>query len=163
MPATLRPATRDDLAAINAIYNHYVLASTCTYQTIPSTAAEREDWFDKHGAQHPVIVAEVNGSVIGWGSLSKLHERQAFARSVENSVYIHREHQGRGLGKMILAELLRLAEEIGHHTVLAAISGDQEPSLRLHAKFGFVEAGRIREAGNKFGRWLDVVWMQKMV
>jgi phosphinothricin acetyltransferase len=163
MSPVLRPATSADLPAINAIYNHYVLSCTCTYQTVPSTAEEREDWFGKHGEKHPVIVAEHEGAVIGWGSLSKLHERQAFARSVEDSVYIHHAHHGRGLGKMLLTELLRLAADRGHHTVLAAISGDQERSLRLHAAFGFVEAGRIREAGYKFDRWLDVVWMQKMI
>lgn len=161
--AILRPATRADLPAINAIYNHYVLRSTCTYQTIPSTEVEREEWFDAHGAKHPVIVAELDGTVVGWGSLSKLHSRQAFANSVEDSVYLHHEHVGHGLGKMVLVELLRLAREIGHHTVLGAISGDQAGSLALHEKLGFEKVAHMREVGFKFDRWLDVVWMQKML
>jgi L-amino acid N-acyltransferase YncA len=160
---TLRPATQHDLSAINAIYNHYVLNSTCTYQTVPATQAEREKWFEAHGEKHPVIVAEIDGEVIGWGSLSRLHERQAFAHSVEDSVYLRHDCQGKGIGRMLLAELLKLAEEIGHHTVLGAISADQAASIALHEKFGFEKVSQMREVGFKFGRWLDVVWMQKMV
>jgi phosphinothricin acetyltransferase len=159
----LRPAKREDLPAINAIYNHYVLSSTCTYQTIPSTEEDRLKWFDAHGDQHPVIVAEKDGLIVGWGSLSRLHERQAFAYSVEDSVYLHHEWQGRGIGSLILQELLRLAEQIGYHTVLGAISGDQSASIALHEKFGFIQTSKLREVGYKFDRWLDVVWVQKML
>ena len=80
MPVTTRPATIADLDAINAIYNHYVEHSTCTYQTVPSTAQERRDWFDAHGPEHPVIVAEENGQIVGWGSLSRFHPRQAYSQ-----------------------------------------------------------------------------------
>ena len=163
MSLTLRPALATDLSAINAIYNHYVLNSTCTYQTICSTEEERATWFAAHGEKHPVIVMEEDGVVIAWGSLSRLHERQAFARSVEDSIYVHHQHQGRGIGRKLLEELLHLAREIGHHTVLGAISADQEASLALHAKFGFEQMGRLREVGNKFDRWLDVIWVQKMI
>src|ERR1700746_3263939 len=102
----IRAASRADLPAINAIYNHYVLHSTCTYQTAPSTDEERAAWFDMHGEKHPVIVAERAGVVIGWGSLSKFHPRQAYENSVEDSVYIHHEWQGRGVGSSLLEEQL---------------------------------------------------------
>jgi phosphinothricin acetyltransferase len=92
-----------------------------------------------------------------------LHERQAFAYSVEDSVYLHHEWQGRGIGSLILQELLRLAEQIGYHTVLGAISGDQSASIALHEKFGFIQTSKLREVGYKFDRWLDVVWVQKML
>ena len=118
----LRPGTTDDLAAINAIYNHSVLYSTATYQTEPSTEVERAAWFAAHGPQHPVIVAELDGRVVGWGSLSLFHARAAFARTVEESVYIHHDFLRRGLGKAILAELLARAKALGHHRVIAAIS-----------------------------------------
>ena len=160
---TLRPATRADLTAINAIYNHYVLHSTCTYQTVPSTEEERAKWFEAHGAKHPVIIVEQAGEVIGWGSLSKLHERQAFDNSVEDSVYLRHDSTGKGLGRVVLAELLKLAQATGHHTVLGAISADQESSIALHEKFGFEKVAHMREVGFKFGRWLDVVWMQKLL
>jgi phosphinothricin acetyltransferase len=159
----LRPATRADLPAINAIYNHYVLHSTATYQTMPSTESERETWFAAHGEKHPVIVAELDGAVIGWGSLSRFHARQAYENTVEDSIYIHHERLGRGLGTVLLKELLRLAQEIGHHTVLGGIDAAQAPSIALHEKFGFVRVSRLKEVGFKQGRWLDVVWMQKML
>ncbi len=158
-----RAATPDDLGAINAIYNHYVLHSTATYQTVPSTDEERVKWFVAHGEKHPVIVVELDGDVIGWGSLSKLHERQAFANSVEDSIYLHHEHTGRGIGKKMLVELLRLAKVAGHHTVLGAICSEQAGSIALHEKHGFEMVARLREVGYKFDRWLDLVWMQKML
>lgn len=160
---TIRPATGADLDAINAIYNHSVLYSTATYQTEPSTGAERAAWFAVHGERHPVIVAEIAGTVVGWGSLSPYHQRAAFARTVENSVYIHKDFHRRGVGKAILVDLLRRAKELGHHRVIAAISGDQEPSLALHQSLGFTERGRLTEVGFKFGRWLDVVYLEYRV
>jgi L-amino acid N-acyltransferase YncA len=160
---TLRPATEADLPAINAIYNHYVLHSTCTYQTEPSTEEERQEWFQQHGEMHPVIVAEEEGQVIGWGSLSRFHPRAAYGHSVEDSVYLHHEWQGRGVGSVILEELLSLAKALGHHTVLGGIDADQKGSVALHAKFGFVKVSHLKEVGYKQGRWLDVIWMQKML
>ena len=162
---TLRPATAVDLPAINAIYNHYVLHSTCTYQTVPSTEQEREEWFAGHGPKHPVLVAvdESSGGVIGWGSISKFHARQAYENSVEDSIYLHHEWRGRGVGSQMLAELLRLAKEIGHHTMLGGIDADQKGSYALHKKFGFEKVSHLKEVGFKQGRWLDVIWMQKML
>jgi L-amino acid N-acyltransferase YncA len=159
----LRSATRADLPAINAIYNHYVLHSNCTYQTVPTTEQEREAWFDAHGEKHPVIVAEQDEAVIGWGSLSRFHLRQAYDHSVEDSIYLHHEHCGRGLGAAFLKELLRRAKELGHHTVLGGIDSSQAASIALHEKFGFVKVSHLKEVGFKDGRWLDVVWMQMML
>ena len=156
----LRPALAADLAAINAIYNHYVLQSTATYQTVPSTAEERTAWFAAHGPAHPVIVAEIDGHVVGWGSLSPFHARAAFARTVENSVYVHQDFQRRGIGKALLTELIARGRALGHHAIIAAISADQEASLALHRIFGFSENGRLHEVGFKFGRWLDVAYLQ---
>ena len=160
---TLRHATPADLPAINAIYNHYVLHCTCTYQTVPSTEQERAEWFAAHGEKHPVIVAEENGEVIGWASLSKFHPRQAYENSVEDSIYLHHERRGQGLGTLLLGEVLRLAKEIGHHTVLGGADAEQEGSIALHTKFGFEKVSHLKEVGFKFGRWLDVIWMQKML
>jgi L-amino acid N-acyltransferase len=157
---SLRAAMIGDLAIINAIYTHSVLHSTSTYQTEPSTDAERTAWFKAHGPQHPVIVAEIDGRVVGWGSLSPFHARAAFNRTVEESVYIHHDFHRRGIGKAILADLLARAKTLGHHRVIAAISGDQEPSLVLHESMGFTERGRLTEVGFKFGRWLDLVYLE---
>src|SRR5438477_3224947 len=98
----IRLASAADLADINAIYNHYVLHSTCTYQTEPETMEARRAWFEHHGARHPITVAEESGQIVGWGSLSRFHARAAYAQTVENSVYVdHRLHR-RGIGRALL-------------------------------------------------------------
>ncbi len=167
MPITLRQAHAGDLSGINAIYNHFVLNSTCTYQTEPSTLDERRRWFDEHlaaGVRLPVFIAcdsQRPESVLGWGSLSPFHPRQAYCFTVEDSVYVHHEFHRRGIGQMLLQALLAHAEKVGYHAVVALISADQAASVELHRKVGFTEAGQLREVGFKFDRWLDVLYMQR--
>ena len=158
----IRLAGRADLSAINTIYNYYVLHSTCTYQTELSTDGERTAWFDVHGPRHPVTVAEKDGEVVGWGSLSRFHARAAYGNTVENSVYVRHDLHGQGIGSVLLRDLIARAKTIGHHSIVALISADQAASLALHVKVGFVEVGHLREVGYKFGRWLDVIYMQLM-
>jgi phosphinothricin acetyltransferase len=160
---TLRDARPDDLPSINAIYNHYVLTSTCTFQIEPETTEGRAAWFAGRGAAHPVLVAEEDGEVIAWGSLSPFHRREAFAATAENSVYVHAGHQRRGLGSRLLEALLARGRASGLHVIVAAISSDQEGSVALHARHGFVEVGRLREVGRKFGRTLDIIYMQHLI
>ncbi|HWE03864.1 MAG TPA: GNAT family N-acetyltransferase [Tepidisphaeraceae bacterium] len=157
---TLRLATEADLPAINSIYNYYVIHSTCTYQTDPATADERSAWFAAHGPQYPVTVAETDGEVIGWGSLSRFHPRAAYRPTVENSVYVRQDRLARGIGRLLLDDLIDRADELGYHSMIAGISADQEPSVKLHARAGFAKVGELREVGRKFERWLDVVYMQ---
>jgi len=167
MPApptpTIRLAAQSDLASINEIYNHYVLHSTCTYQEEPSTATEREGWFAAHWPLHPVTVAVEDGRVVGWASLSPFHARSAYRRTVENSVYVHPDFQRRGIGSLLLADSIERAKVLGHHTIVAGIDAEQAPSVALHRKLGFEQVGHLREVGFKFGRWLDVVYLQKML
>ena len=159
-PVIIRPATETDLAAINDIYNHYVLHATCTYQESPEPLDGRRQWFNHHGEKHPVIVAELNGRVVGWGSLSAYHTRSAYRRTVENSVYIHHEHHRRGLGSLLLKELIVRARNLGHHAIIAGIDAEQAGSVALHAKFGFEKVGHMKQVGFKFNRWLDVIYME---
>jgi L-amino acid N-acyltransferase YncA len=160
---SIRPATRADLGAINDIYNHFVAASTCTYQEEPSTMQEREQWFATHGAEHPITVAEVGGAVVGWGSLSRFHARSAYRRTVENSVYVAHDRQRQGIGSALLRDLIERAKSIGHHTIIAGIDTEQSPSVALHLRFGFEQVAHLKQVGFKFGRWLDVVYLQKML
>lgn len=159
----IRPASLEDAAAINAIYNHYVAHSTATYQTEPSTLEERLAWFGSHGPAHPIIVAEQAGEVVGWGALSPFRQRAAYGRTVENSVYIKDGHHRQGLGSSLLADLIQRAKALGHHTIIAGISSDQAASVAIHKKFGFSEAAHLKEVGHKFGGWLDVVYLQLML
>jgi L-amino acid N-acyltransferase YncA len=164
MPGTtIRPARAADLPAINAIYNHYVLQSTCTYQEEPSTTEERATWFAAHGPEHPVTVAEVEGEVVGWGSLSRFHARSAYRRTVENSVYVRQDLHRRGIGRVLLADLIDRAESIGHHTIIALIDAEQPASVAIHRAFGFQPVAHLNEVGFKFGKWRDVVYMQRML
>ena len=156
----IRIARMDDLDAINTIYNHYVLQSTCTYQETPESMEDRRKWFARHGAPHPVTVAELNGSIVGWGSLSAYHARSAYRHTVENSIYVDQALQGRGIGSALLRDLIERARALGHHAIIAGIDGDQTASIALHAKFGFEQVGHLREVGFKFGRWLDDIYME---
>lgn len=160
---SIRLAHESDLPAINAIYNHYVAHSTCTYQLAPETDEARLAWFQRHDAAHPITVAEEGGEIVGWGSLNVFNPREAYARTVENSVYIRHDQRGRGLGRALLADLVARARALGHHTIIAGISAEQTASLRLHTAFGFEEIGRLREVGFKHGQWLDVVSLQLML
>jgi len=159
----IRLASEADLPIINDIYNHYVLNSTCTYQMEPERMEDRAKWFAAHGPKHPVTVAEVDGVVLGWGSLSQFHRRAAYQNTVENSLYIHHEHRRKKLGSALLEDQIRRAREIGHHMILAIIDADQAGSIGLHERFGFARAAHLKQLGFKFNRWLDVVYMQLML
>ena len=157
---TIRPATEADLTAINDIYNHYVLSSTCTYQEEPEPLAGRRRWFSHHGEKHPVIVAEAGSQVVGWGSLSAYHERSAYRHTVENSVYVHHQYHRRGIGSLLLRELIARARNLGHRIIIAGIDAEQDASVALHIKFDFEKVGQLKRVGFKFGRWLDVIYLE---
>lgn len=159
----VRPATRADLEAINAIYNHYVASSTCTFQLDPEPISGRTAWFDAHGPAHPIMVAAEDGEVIGWASLSPYNSRCGYRTTVEDSVYVRHDRHGRGAGRALLADLIERARALGHHTIIAGIAGDQRASVALHERFGFTQVACLREVGFKFDRWLDVVYLQLLL
>jgi phosphinothricin acetyltransferase len=160
----IRHATQTDLPAINAIYNHYVLTSTSTYQELPETPGDRLEWFKAHDPEkHPVIVATLGDAVIGWGSLSPFHRRAAYRHTVENSIYVSPNHLRRGAGRALLDDLIARARVAGHHSILALIDTEQVASIALHEAAGFEQAAFLREVGFKFDRWLHVRYLQLML
>jgi phosphinothricin acetyltransferase len=124
---------------------------------------DRRKWFDAHDEQHPITVALLDDRIVGWGSLSQFHSRCAYRNTVENSVYIHHEMHRRGIGSAILRDLIERARGLGHHTIIAGIDGEQTGSLGIHARFGFEKVAHLKQVGFKFGRWLDVIYMQLML
>jgi phosphinothricin acetyltransferase len=161
--AAIRLARRGDAAGILAIYNHFVTGSTALFDLVPRMLDEQVAWIDEHAGAHPAVVAVLDGDIVGFGSLSAFRPRPAYATTVEDSVYVREDHHGHGYGRLLLEELVRLARDHGFHSVMARITGHNEPSIALHRACGFETIGIEREVGRKFGRWLDVVEMQRLV
>ena len=159
----LRPARPDDADAIARIYNHYILESTSTFHTEPVDAAERAAWMAERGDAYPTVVAEENGAVCAWGALSAYKPRPAWQPTVEVAIYVEPGHTGRGIGPLLMDDLLDRAAGLGYHSVVSQIVGGNGPSAVIAERSGFVEVGRVREAGLKFGQRLDVILMQRML
>jgi phosphinothricin acetyltransferase len=159
----LRAARLDDADAIRQIYNAEVTTSTVTFDITPRTLDEQRRYLADRSGAHAAIVATDAGEVVGYGALSPWRSKAAYSTSVEDSVYVHRAHQGRGIGKALLVELTDVATAHGFHAVFARIVGGHEASIRLHEALGFEIVGTEREVGRKFGRWLDVVVMELLL
>ena len=163
----IRPATAADAAAILDIYNLEVLTSTVTFDLTPRTMQGQADWLAARSGAYSALVAETDDEagpvLVGSGSISRYRERAGYATTCEDSVYVHRDHHGTGVGSTLLRELVGRATEHGFHTVMAKIVGGHAASIALHKRVGFEVVGQEREVGRKFGRWLDVVLMQRML
>jgi phosphinothricin acetyltransferase len=159
----IRLASPADAEAIRRIYNHEVTTSTVTFDLVPRTLEEQVEWIEARSGAHAVLVATEGDRVIGFASLSPYRDRPAYSTTVEDSVYVAQEARGRGVGRALLEELLKVATRHGFHTVIARIVGGHEASIALHRSVGFEIVGTEREVGRKFGRWLDVVIMQRLL
>ncbi|MCU1365899.1 MAG: pat [Ilumatobacteraceae bacterium] len=159
----LRLATVADAEAIRAIYNHEVLHSFATFDLVPRTLEDQQRWIAERSGAFAALVAVDGPTVVGFGSLSPYKERAAYRTSVEDSVYVGGDQQGRGIGKMIVNDLLHVARVSGFHAVFARISGPSDASRALHASCGFELVGIEREVGRKFNKWLDVAIMQALL
>ncbi len=159
----MRLVERRDAEAIRAIYNVEVAESTATFDMVPRTLDDQVEWIDEHSGGHPAVVAVDDGEVVGFGSLSPFHIRPAYATTVEDTVYVRRDRRRAGVGRTLLEELVRLAVAHGFHCMIARIVGGNASSVTLHEECGFELVGVEREVGRKFGRWLDVVEMQRML
>ena len=164
MPLVVRLAADADADAIRAIYNREVVGSTVTFDLVPRTREEQVAWLAAHDGAHPATVATTeSGEVVGFGSLSPWRDRPAYSTSVEDSVYVRDDQRGLGIGRLLLADLVERATAHGFHAVFARIVGGHHASIVLHERLGFETAGTEREVGRKFGRWLDVVVMQRIL
>lgn len=162
---TVRPATERDLPEILEIYNDAVLHTTASYDYEPRTLEHRQQWFIERRREGYAIFVAVNGAgrVIGWSALNPFHARFGFRFTAENSVYVAEDHRGQGVGRQLLGPLVDAARVQGLHAIIAAIDADNEASLRLHAAFGFAKVGHFKQVGFKFSRWLDVVYLQRLL
>jgi len=159
----IRLATLADAKAIGDIYNTAV-DTTSTFDLRPRSLEEQEAWLrDRAGAYAAIVAVDLDGGpVVGFASLSSYRHRPAYSTTVEDSIYVHSDQQGRGIGGRLLAELLSIAIAHGFHSVIARIVGGNEASISLHARAGFEHVGVEREVGRKHRQWLDVVEMQKL-
>lgn len=159
----IRPAKADDLDGIFTIYDEHVLRGISTFETVPKTAQERREWFAGHRPEHyPLVVAVDDGAVVGWAGLSGWSPRQAYARTAENSVYVRADRQGRGLGRLLLHDLIERADrDTPVRVIVARIVQPNPASVRLHTLEGFAPIGQMRRCGEKFGTLLDVLLMDR--
>jgi len=152
-----------DADALRGIYNIEVVESTVTFDLVPRSVDEQRAWIVEHSGSHPAIVAVDGDTVVGFASLSPYRPRPAYTPTVEDSVYVHRDHRGRGIGKLLLGDIVTLASDHGFHSIIGRIVGGHDTSILLHKACGFTEIGVEQQVGRKFGKWLDVVLVQRML
>lgn len=159
----IRKAVINDLPAITDIYNDEVINSVATFDTKPKTIKEQQEWFIQHQHNNPVLVAEENGQVVGWVSLSQWSDRCAYADTAEFSIYVHKNHRGKGVGRHLLAAIIEEAKRENLHTIVARIESSNDAIVHLCKIMGFSHVGIMKEVGRKFNRLLDVVIMQRIL
>ncbi len=158
---SLRYACQDDCAAIAEIYNHAVLHTAAIWNDKTVDTDNRIAWYEARKiAGYPVLVSEENGVVTGYASFGDWRAFDGFRLTVEHSVYVHPDHQGKGLGEALLRQLIVEAQRLGKHVMIAGIESQNQASLHLHGKLGFVTTAQMPQVGMKFGRWLDLTFMQ---
>lgn len=165
---TVRLATSGDAAPILAIYNHEVENHTSTFDIVPRTLDGQRQWLaDRSGAFAAVVATIPNRdgepAVVGFAALSPYKERAAYRTTVENSIYVSRDHSGLGIGRTLMEHLIEVARDSGFHSMIARIEATSEASRGLHAACGFELVGVETEVGRKFGRWLSTAVMQLML
>lgn len=162
MPA-IRPAVSDDLAALTAIYNHYIVHTPITFDVAPFTPDQRRAWFDDHqtSARHRLLVAEDGGTVVGYASSSRWRPKPAYDTTVESSVYVHPDFVGRGVGRRLYSALFDAIAAEDVQTIVAGVALPNPASVALHERCGFSRVGVFHQVGRKFDRLWDVAWFQR--
>ena len=164
MKINIRPAESADLDTMLGIYNDAITNTTAVYDYQPRTSDSQRQWFETKLVQHfPVFVAHDSATIVGFGSFGPFRPWPAYQFTVENSLYVDSAHRRKGAGTALLASLVRAAQAAGYHAMVAGIDATNEASLALHRKAGFEPVAHFREVGWKFERWLDLVFMEKML
>lgn len=159
----IRRAIGSDLPALTAIYNHYIRETAITFDLDPYTVEARRPWLAAFGeaGRHQIFVAEEAGQAIGWACTRPFRERRAYDPSAETSVYLAPDAHRRGLGTQLYTRLFEAVAGEDIHRFIAGITLPNEASIALHERFGFTRVGVMREVGRKFGRYWDVLWMER--
>jgi phosphinothricin acetyltransferase len=159
----IRRGREADLPALTALYNHYIRETAITFDLEPYTALARRPWFDAYAesGRYQLFVAEEAGQAVGWACTRMFRERRAYETSAETSVYLAPDVHRRGLGTQLYTRLFEALAGEDVHRFIAGITLPNEASIALHARFGFERVGVMREVGRKFGRYWDVLWMEK--
>ena len=161
MPVRIRDAKKEDLPDILKVVNYEIEHTTAIYDYDKRNLQDQTAWFEKKKKEKmPVIIAEENGQVIGFGTFGIFRPWDGYQFSVEHSIYLDKNSRGRGSGKKIMKELIHLARERGFHTMIAGIDANNAKSIKFHQDFGFMEVGRFNQIGYKFEKWLDLIFMQ---
>ncbi|GAB6909399.1 GNAT family N-acetyltransferase [Desulfosarcina cetonica] len=162
MQIHVRDAGREDIDGIVEIYNDAVSNTTAIWNEIEVDAANRLAWLeDRQCVGYPVLVAvDEEGAVFGYASFGDWRAWDGYRHTVEHSVYTHKDHHGLGVGTRLLSALIERARHLGKHVMVAGIEAENIASIKLHQKFGFEHAGRLKEVGTKFGKWLDLAFLQ---
>ena len=162
MAPGIRDASEADMTAILAIFNHEIATSTAVYMDAPTTLEERLAWWrGRVNDGFPVIVTEDATGVTGFGSFGEFRGRPGYRFTVEHSVYVRSDRRGRGLGAALVAHLLDRARTMGKHVMVGGVDAENLPSLQFHERLGFERVAHFKQVGFKFGRWLDLVFLQR--
>jgi len=159
----IRRAAVGDIPSITEIYNEAVLTTTATFDTETRSVADRRAWFDAHDERHPVLVAVIDGRVVGFASLTRWSERKAYDDTAETSFYVGSAFRGQGVGRGLKKALIEEARRLAYHTLIARVAQESVESLHLNEAFGFRHVGTLKEVGHKFGKRLDVHVLQLML
>lgn len=161
---SVRDADEGDVPGILAIYNDVIATSTAVYREEPASLDDRRQWFTARRAQsYPILVAADTSGILGFASYGDFRTWPGYRFTVEHTVHIRADGRGRGVGTMLMQGLIRRAIEQDKHVMIGGVDADNEPSLRFHERLGFVRAARLRQVGFKFGRWLDLIFVQRIL
>ena len=160
----VRDAREEDLAGVLTIYNEVIASTTAVYRDDPATLEDRREWWRARAAQgYPVLVAVDEGAVIGFASFGDFRHAPGYRYTVEHSVHVRTDRRGGGVGHALMEPLIARARAMGKHVMMAGVDADNAGSVRFHERLGFERVGHLREVGFKFGRRLDLVFMQRML